>query len=359
MTMWYFIFGGFFVGVILLGFYLYKRLRRLCNYLNLPIKAWILILITIILTGSCINVYSVVSLFILHLIIITLLFDLFTFIWMKITHHTTTCRLIELNVIPIVVTSMIIGYGYYNINHIVSTKYTITSSKIDQDYKILYISDTHYNTIQDPSLLLDQIDYFNTQDYDLVLLAGDIVEEGTDYNSMVEVFEALGKIQSKYGSYYVYGNHDLQQYTTSKAYSEEELNTVIMDNGIIILDDQSTLINNEIQLIGRRDQSLNGRKAILDYTDLDTSKFILVEDHQPLEYSLNEQLGVDLEVSGHTHGGQVFPIGIIIEHFFGPCYGEYTINDFKAIVSSGYTGWGFAIRTEKHCEYVEINLQAI
>lgn len=99
---------------------------------------------------------------------------------------------------------------------------------------------------------------------DFLVLGGDIVEENTSYESMQEIFAMAGKVKTKYGVYYVYGNHDRQPYTTNKAYTEKQLDETIEKNGIHILKDSYTIINDEIILLGRDDAgwgNTSGRKS--------------------------------------------------------------------------------------------------
>ena len=63
-----------------------------------------------------------------------------------------------------------------------------------------------------------------------------------------------------------------------------------------------------------------------------------------------------MELSGHTHAGQLWPVGVLSELTGVLNYGEYQEENCKVIVSSGFTGWGYPIRTEEHCEYVLINV---
>ncbi len=91
--------------------------------------------------------------------------------------------------------------------------------------------------------------------------------------------------------------------------------------------------------------------------DIDRSRFIIVADHQPVGAEENAAAGVDLELSGHTHAGQIFPIGYFTEVSGGMNYGEYQEGDCRVIVSSGTTGWGFPIRTQGKCEYVVVHLR--
>lgn len=74
-----------------------------------------------------------------------------------------------------------------------------------------------------------------------------------------------------------------------------------------------------------------------------------------------ENADCDMIVSGHTHGGQIWPAGLfaIALHLDDQSYGEETLNQLHAIVTSGIAGWGFPLRTEKHSEYIVINLKPV
>lgn len=90
------------------------------------------------------------------------------------------------------------------------------------------ITNTHYDTIQNPDVLREQIDEINALDPDLIVLDGDIVEEGTSKSSMQGAFQVLGGLRSTFGTYLVYGNHDRQEYadvvSNSRAYKKEKTN---------------------------------------------------------------------------------------------------------------------------------------
>lgn len=261
---------------------------------------------------------------------------------------------------------IIIIAGVYGMNHIDQTEYNMTAQKIDNDsYKVIFISDTHYGTIQNPQLLKDSIPRINDLKPDIVILGGDIVDERTSNGQMKEVFKELSKINSTYGTYYVFGNHDTQPSQTdyengNRTFTDLELNQTIRKNGIIILDDEKTTINGDIVLVGRGDAEWDGNAERADVSEIlnenDLAKYVIVIDHQPLEEIENSKSGVDLQVSGHTHGGQVFPYKEILEAEGINAYGEYTFGDMKQIVSSGLTGWGWGIRNEAKCEYVLINI---
>lgn len=270
----------------------------------------------------------------------------------------------RLGIIHIVLISLILCQGFYNMNNLTKTEYTLTSSKIKNNYKVVFISDLHYDTIQNKGVIKSKIAEINALNPDIVILGGDIVEEGTSRESMFECFSVLGGIQSRYGKFFVYGNHDRQTYSQSPAYSNADLEFAMGVHSILPLEDKSFNINNEILLVGRKDASVNyigqKRQSVDELLkNQNDNTFVLVADHQPTEFEQNKKAGVDLMLSGHTHGGQIFPVGRVAEAvgIMKP-YGQHKNGDFTAIVSSGVAGWGFTIRTERPAEYVLVNLVA-
>lgn len=264
----------------------------------------------------------------------------------------------------ILAAALIMGYGYYNMNHIICTEYHFTTDKpIQKDgYRIAVISDTHFGSVQDKKILRKGIQEISAQKPDIVILAGDIVEEGTSYKELQEVFQLFSSISNRYGIYYVYGNHDRQPYTNSRTYTDEQLNQAITDNHIQILMNTFVNINDEIILAGRDDGAWGNVRERPSSEEVlagaDTEKYMVMADHQPVEIEENIAQGVDLQVSGHTHGGQIWPVGLLTELMGQYNYGCYEEkNDFKLVVSSGYAGWRYPIRTGKHCEYVMITVE--
>lgn len=260
----------------------------------------------------------------------------------------------------ILVTAIIMGYGFYNMNHVVMREYHFTTSKPirEEGYRIALITDTHFGGKQDKAVLRRGVDAISAQEPDFVILGGDIVEEGTTAQDLQEVFQILGGISNKYGVYYVYGNHDRQPYTNSKSYTNKQLNKVITDNGIQILEDIFVNINDEIVLAGRGNAW--GRKGRASSDEVlegaDKNKYVIMADHQPVEVQENAELGVDLQVSGHTHAGQMWPVGLFTELSGNYNYGNYQVGNCELVVSSGYAGWCYPIRTGKHCEFVIIEI---
>ncbi|UKI58900.1 MAG: metallophosphoesterase [Clostridium sp.] len=87
---------------------------------------------------------------------------------------------------------------------------------------------------------------------DILLIAGDFVDDGTTKEDMIASCEALGKINIKYGIYFAHGNHDKGYYGEKRGYSTQDLEMELTKNNVKVLKDKSVLINNEIYIIGRK-----------------------------------------------------------------------------------------------------------
>ena len=356
---------------ILIGAYSFFRVNYALNNVNLSKNKQIILssIIAILSFLFCLNIWSMAAILIFYLFISSLIADLIRIIQkylIKEKHLNFIPKIHKNGLLAIIIFAAIIIGSVYGMNHIELTEYNLTTEKIDNEsYSILFVSDVHYGTVQNTQLVKDSILKMNNLKPDIVVLGGDIVDERTTKESMQEIFEELGKINSTYGTYYIFGNHDRQPYTSdyengNRTFTDSDLNQSIEKNRIKILNDDKIIINNDIVLVGRSDaeweDSINRTDVNEILNESDLSKYIVVLDHQPVEYEENDQEGVDLQLSGHTHGGQVFPYGVIYNLSGRLNYGEYEIGDMKQIVSSGLTGWGWPMRNEAKCEYVLINI---
>ena len=353
---------------ILSDIYFYFFFKKLLSTFKVSItnNIKVICLICALIVGSgCLNYLSYSAMMVYHFIIFNLItvlfFKLFSIFFNKKSEKMLNFikKIAYLGIIPLIATISIFVYGYQNINTVYEKNYTISSNKIDENYKFLLLSDLHFGTIQNTNVLKESIEKFNSLNLDFVILDGDIVDEFTSKDNMQLVFKTLGEIETRFGIYYIYGNHDRQKKTSHKVFSEVELTNELTKNNINILSDSTVFINNDILLIGREDEQYNSksRKQINNFlTTYNQNKFILVADHQPISIAENAKNNVDLQISGHTHAFQVWPLGQILNMFGFYTYGNYKIDNFNLIVTSGFAGWGFPLRTEKHCEYVVVDL---
>ncbi len=358
------------VGVAI---YIYRFVKRTAKNLNMRIEnKWAklgVIVVSIVLFGFCMNIFSASAIILLHFVVFSMLVDVVNIFIKKIKKDDYTKlkvwnKIYKTCVIPAVATTALMIYGYINMMNVVETSYTIDVNKDirEEGYRIGLVADTHFGVSLDIEGLQKMCDEISGKEIDIMVLCGDIVDEGTTFEEMQQVFEVLGSIKSEYGIYYVYGNHDRQNYREEKSYTLEQLNKAITSNGITILCDEVVTINDEVTIVGRDDASITKSSSrlsiekLLDGADMDD--FILTLDHQPTEYEENSKAGTDLLLSGHTHAGQIWPANIFlgIMKFDDAVYGLTEIGDFNGLVTSGVAGWGFPIKTSAPAEYVIINL---
>ena len=350
---------------ILASFYFYFFFKKLLTTFSVKfsknIQA-ICLIFTIFLGCGCLNYVSFSAIMVYHFVMFSLfVYALFKIIKLIFKHKNTQIlnKIICTGIIPLLLTVGVLSYGYVNINTVYEKSYTVESEKLTNNYKFLLLSDLHFGTVQKTSVLKNSIEKFNQLKLDFVVLDGDIIDEFSTKQDMVLVFETFSKINTNYGIYYVFGNHDRQQKTKHHYFSESDIINELNKNDIIILSDSKVKINNDIVLIGREDEEFNSknRKEISTMIETqDDSNFILVADHQPIELNKNAKAGVDLQISGHTHAFQVWPLGELLNSIGFYTYGKYKVDNTTLIVTSGFAGWGFPNRTEKHCEYVVVNL---
>ena len=141
-------------------------------------------------------------------------------------------------------------------------------------------------------------------------------------------------------------------------YTPEELCRVLTENGIQVLEDDIVEVTDNLTIVGRKDASVARSEMSELIFGVDKDAFVLLLEHQPVGLTENASLGVDLQLSGHTHAGQIWPTGQLSE-LAGVVelnYGWKKIDDFQVIVSSGIAGWGYPIRTGGHSEYVVITV---
>ncbi len=354
--------------------YIYRFVRRTAKNLNIKFKnKWLGIVSVVVGIGLfwwVLSLFSIGVIALLHFVGLSMVTDVVNFIVKKIKKDKYDGlkiwnRIYKSCVIPLTITVALIIYGYFNIMNVDETTYTVDIAKDirEEGYRIGLVADIHFGATLDKEGLQEVCDRISERDVDIMVLCGDITDEGTTLEQMKQVFEILGAIDSKYGIYYVYGNHDRQTYKDNKSFSTQELNEAITSNGIKILCDEVVTVNNEVTIVGRNDASFtkNSDRVSLEtlLEGVDMENFILTLDHQPCNYDENEKAGTDLLLSGHTHGGQIWPANILLDivKFDDAVYGITKNGDFTGLVTSGVAGWGFPVKTSSPAEYVIIDVK--
>ena len=277
----------------------------------------------------------------------------------------------------ILCSAIIIFIGLYGIIHakkIKTATYNVTINKTVPDtssLKIVLLADTHFGYNAGTFHAQELVKKINKQNPDLVCIAGDIFDNEFDAIREPEKIEKiLRKINSRYGVYACWGNHDLNEpilagftfHQDTDNIKDSRMDDFLKKSNIHILEDESLLINNQFYIVGRKDASLiektgDSRLTPAQLTaNLDKSKPIIFIDHQPKELQEIADAGADFDLCGHTHDGQTFPANITIKFVWeNPC-GYLKKNNLHNIVTSGAGVWGPAMRVGTDSEICVINV---
>lgn len=253
----------------------------------------------------------------------------------------------------------LITYGAWNARHPLVHHYAIKLSKHPgslNSVQIVMVSDIHFGNIIQDQQLTEMVNSVNKLQPDVVFLAGDMMDENIGSTAKQELAALLQHLQAKYGVYACLGNHEYIGGQT------DETIKYLDQAGINVLRDQAAEIAHSFNLIGRDDLSGSrywGHKrkdlSVLK-KGLNPQLPLIVLDHQPSHLEEPEEQGVDLQFSGHTHAGQIWPISLITKLIFEDYWGLMQKGNFHIIVSSGYGTWGPPVRIGNTPEIVDVTL---
>lgn len=370
----YYIFIILVITIMLLSMaYLFIHFKNLSWIRCFTRPAWLpnllavfMIVMCLILTFSVSASALIITLFLIYAFLISdILHLILRRVLKKENQKKMWSRVYSSGILAFLITICLLIFSYYNTIHVVEKEYALHTKKDLQSdlLTIAVISDLHMDTTMNITKLEEYCSQINEKNPDIILLLGDIFDESTSKENMELACQTFSTLSSTFGTYYVFGNHDVNNYRPLASFSKKDIITNLTKNNVTVLDDESVLINNSFYLIGRSDVSFlqnSNRKTISQLLEpLDLNKYIILLDHQPLETNIAASLGIDLHLSGHTHGGQIWPTGIIAKLFQinEINYGLKEIGDYKAIVSSGIGAWGFPLRLGSKSEIVYITVK--
>lgn len=299
---------------------------------------------------------------IIHLAVFGIICDFAFWIFKKFSGKDFSKR--YSSAIALAVTVCYLSAGWYLLHNVWQTDYRISTDKPTGKIRIVQFADSHVGTSFSGKELENHIEKMNRLKPDIMLITGDFVDDDTSKRDMIDACHALSNADTKYGVYFAFGNHDKGYYDSSRrGYDAADLAAELEKNGVTVLEDESVLIDNRFYIVGRNDASEVQRGG--SRTDagelisgLDAEKYIIVMDHQPVDYKNESQTAADLVLSGHTHGGQLIPI-MLIDKVFGindRTYGTETRNGTDFIVTSGISDWAIKFKTGCKSEYNVIDI---
>ncbi len=360
------------------GYYIYIRLTQAFanTYINSTsfLIFYILILSSFIvgkiiehnsigvLSSSFIKVGSVGAAFFVYALLFIVLFDFIRLVNFTIpfypefikTNYEKTKLIIGVSTFIII--TIIFIFGYINALKPSIKKLNISINKPNAQFKtlnIVAVSDLHLGTIVNKSKTENLINTINNLNPDLILIAGDIIDDNINVVKHYKLLELFEELNPKYGIYSCLGNHEY----ISGAHTQLDY---FKKNGINMLKDSTVKIADKFYIIGRDDiqgerMTGNKRKTLDELTkDINSDLPTFLLDHQPFKLNNTADHNIDLQFSGHTHNGQIWPFNYITGLLFEEDWGYLKKKDTHFYISSGFGTAVVPIRVGNKSEIVNI-----
>lgn len=355
--------------LFVLHYFLYFSLIYFLQIASQQIKTWLIVILIVlplsfILSNILVNwrensltkwFYYLASLW---LGIIAVLISLFILAWIiagltKIFGLTISWRI--LGIVILVLTALISGYGIYNADRLMTKQLTIKINNLPPAWKnktAVQISDIHSGHILGRDFMQEVVDRVNALKPDIIFITGDLFD-GPD-NGLAEAIKPLVELKAPDGIYFITGNHETYL-GTAKTYD------LLKSYSIKILRDE--LVNlNGVQLIGVEYPERMAKKDVAEtikkIPGFNPAMPTILLYHDPVQTSTIAQAGVNLQLSGHTHSGQIFPINFftyLIYHGYDS--GLHQIGNYSIYTTTGVGTWGPKMRLGNRPEVVKINFQ--
>ena len=247
----------------------------------------------------------------------------------------------------------IISLAVFNAYAPVVHHLTVTTNKnLAKPMKIALVSDTHLGRWFGNRQIDKMVALIDEQSPDVVLIAGDVMNDSTDAYDKTNMHEHLSALKAPLGVYATLGNHDYSG-------NEVAIAKAIERAGIQVIDNKSVWLDDAVLLVGRSDATDPKRPAAADLMgDIQTDKPVLFLEHSPDALEEIKGLPVDLHLSGHTHGGQIFPLTVLLKWFTPLVYGFKEVNGSQFLVTSGYGIGAVPFRLGTRSEIWLITLQS-
>ena len=218
-----------------------------------------------------------------------------------------------------------------------------TEKKMTKPVRLLMMSDLHIGYHNQRDELRRWVDIINSENPDLILIAGDIIDGSMRPIIEQRMHEEFRRLKAPV--YACIGNHEYYS-------GEPRARQFYQDAGIRLLQDSCVVVG-DLCIIGRDDRTNQHRDSLgVVMKGADLSKYCILLDHQPYHLEQAERQHVDLQFSGHTHHGQVWPISWITEHVYECAFGAHQRGNTRYYITSGLGLWGGKFRIGTRSEYV-------
>ena len=224
----------------------------------------------------------------------------------------------------------------------------------DTSLSIVLLSDIHLGMTTSQHWLETVVNSVNQLEADIIVITGDLIDD--DYHHVERFIPQMQRLKSRYGTYAISGNHEVYRGIENFHEFAKASNILALDSRIQVIDDLVNIVGLEDFFAGRNNKAEYEEKlkALLKQGNPDNLNLLLF--HQPEHFQEAVGLGIDLQLSGHTHGGQIPPLNFLIPLRYKYGKGLYTAKDSYIYTSTGTGTWGPPMRIFSVSEIVKINI---
>lgn len=244
--------------------------------------------------------------------------------------------------------------SFYNANRILVKKETVFINNLPTtwcDKKVIHISDVHLGPILRQNFFFRVTSKIKELEPEAIFITGDLFDGSEADFSWIK--KPLNNLKAPLGVYYSFGNHDFTLGT-------ERVKELLSTEDVSILDNR--LLKKEgVQIIGLNfnpDRNFDLKREILSQSGYRADEPSILLFHEPKDTLKSQGLGIDLQLSGHTHGGQMFPFNFLSRYYYhNHSHGLYRRGDYTLCVTAGVGTWGPPMRLGTRSEIIEITLR--
>lgn len=249
-------------------------------------------------------------------------------------------------IILIGLSALLSGYSLLNSNSLRIKHVKIPLKGLKNGVKAVQLSDIHIGSIRNSGYLEKVVEKTNELNPEVVFITGDMVDGSARLHT--HTFSAINKLEVPV--FFIMGNHETYE-------GLDEVLKVLKGVNMEILRDQMVEFNG-IQIIGvEYSFERNHMEKVLSKIKLDQNKPSIVLYHTPTELEATADAGVGLQLSGHTHAGQMLPFNYLVRLMFRYMSGIYKYKGTYLYVSPGTGTWGPPMRLGSRCEITVIDLE--
>ncbi len=265
-------------------------------------------------------------------------------------------RIVAICVLALV--SAVLVLGYRSARNVEVTQIDITLDKLtpkNNAFNIVQVSDVHLGTVVGKERLVGIVDKVNALDPDLVLITGDLVDENVA--KLEDMVEPLSRIKSRRGVFAVTGNHEFYAGVEEAVRFMEQAGVIVLRNRYVTIDSILNLVGVD-DITGQRQFGSRNPSLEAIVRGMDKSLPTLLMNHTPINLEEAEAAGIDLQLSGHTHKGQLFPLNFVTNAVYQVHSGYARVGKMQIYVSNGVGTWGPPVRVGAPPEIVQISLRS-